>query len=174
MRDFKEEWACCFCLTVFDGENHPDFCPACHVAFCRNCGTWVKGDEPKWCHGCGKIKPPAEGRFTRTSSTASVYLQEEWIRRNLNREGNRFTISSGYKDATFKEMGVWLVKENPDGTRTDVRALTDEERTYLGYRTQAELDAALQRLQVDKGEATPGRSNPDVGGAVQDPGEASS
>lgn len=138
-----EDVACAYCLevdTVPFGEI-PNRCQHCHVVQCKDCGTFNKGDDPAWCHGCGKIKPNVRARMYRTTSTASLYYEKAWAERNRGNDSDgMYGISSGYarnEDGTWNNnhCSMWLYKENENGTKHDVRELTDEEKAIVNGKT---------------------------------------
>lgn len=74
---------CGFCMTPFDGVfgTFPDVCPACHVKQCRLCGAFLKGDDPKFCHGCGSFDTSRfEARMLPEGSTAAAMHARWWPR----------------------------------------------------------------------------------------------
>lgn len=136
----EREYICGYCLTaVTTTDGYPKMCNACRMGSCRACNTRLK-DDTKWCFGCGKIGPEIIGRFVASDSTASVYMADDWARRSLpHGQSHRFQITSGID-------GVSLRRCDTDNYGGDlVRALTDEERTFLGYRTEAEIAALKER-----------------------------
>ncbi len=124
---------CRFCLTVVKSP-----CPArcvCGVVRCTKCSTFLKGNNPSFCYGCGEIKPAVEANFTRVSSTGVVYMEKEWQKRNLGRFRDKdtlFYISTGYVyknpdgSIDMTRTGSALGKE-VNGTHEQVRHLTEEE-----------------------------------------------
>lgn len=81
------DYACNFCLSKTEAPhgNPPDFCQHCHVSACLDCITYLKGDNPTWCYGCGKIKPVVSGRFTSLDGIAAHYMWDEWQKKNLSK-----------------------------------------------------------------------------------------
>lgn len=108
------EYGCVFCLSIVESDvGPPEVCVACHVSRCL-CGTFIKGDSPKFCFGCGKVGPDAKAHFMRTSSTGAVYATDEWVKRNLGRrsEGPFYTSTSILGGGVRRQ----LVKRDGDNT----------------------------------------------------------
>lgn len=126
----KDYYFCGFCLSEVEAETYPEICPHCHVVRCE-CGTYLKGDTPKFCFGCGVIKPKTTAHFCRCGSTSGAYVSEDWTGRNLGtRCDGPYTISTG-------SDGSWLARRHKkDATYRDVRKLTTEEvkivKSYVG------------------------------------------
>ncbi len=122
------ELMCGFCLTITQEEN-PTSC-VCKVVRCLGCGSWNK-EGSKWCHGCGTIKPKLEPRIVRTTSTACIYVEDEWLKRNKGAKstGDWF-ISSGLARDGSSKISSWLSKWVEE-KREDVMELTDEEKKFL-------------------------------------------
>jgi hypothetical protein len=122
----KSEWICVFCLemTVTGGDS-PDVCPLCNVVSCAECGAFVKPSKQfRFCYGCGAIGKGTNARFCRSDSTAIIYAQHEWCRRNIKSGPSREVFNI----ATSRDS-VWLC--SPDGSE---RLLTDEECDALGIK----------------------------------------
>lgn len=129
--------ACRFCLSVVK-QPYPDRCPHCHVVMCSNCGTFIKGDNPSFCYGCGKIKPELQVNFTRISSFRMLYMEDGWQERNKGVKNNyTYQIHTGYVyklpdgKVDMTKIGSCLVKRFNAETYEDVRILTDEEVKLL-------------------------------------------
>jgi hypothetical protein len=136
---YEREWMCCFCLTVSEQkgfDNRPERCQACHVVRCPKCGTYIKGDSPRLCHGCGEFMPKAQAAFVGCDKTASVYVEAEWCRRNKGRDATGdYRIGTGFKDSATKEVSSWIIKEvSKEGGMVgseDVRELSEDEKRQL-------------------------------------------
>lgn len=124
-------------MTEYD--HRPERCSGCHVVCCQKCGSWLKGDNPKFCYGCGTIKPEVAARFCPTDTTGFCYVQDEWMRKNTGRSSDgQYVISRGYASDGSGRMGSWVAKYREiekDGVKTrtadDIRELTEEEKEYL-------------------------------------------
>lgn len=138
------EWACGYCFGISNGQMPPVECQHCHIGRCGACWSWIRSGS-KWCYGCGVIVPNIAADMTDTSSTAVLYEEEAWIKRNISGcSPGQHHISSGYCLETKTWGHVWLIK--PDNTR---RELTDEERVALGYKTIEETQRDLAALHKD-------------------------
>lgn len=133
------EYICAFCLEVTPTEpsedgihDKPDFCNHCKTASCDKCGAFLKGQSPKFCYGCGAINPKVYARFNSTTSTAGVYMEDEWRRRNKGRGDGGYVITTGYEDGVGSRISSWVCKRNADNTKYEqVRELTDEEKNFI-------------------------------------------
>ena len=132
---FEREWCCCFCLTIAEqkGGKSPDRCPTCHVCRCAKCGTFLKGDSPRLCYGCGAFNPGVEGAFVGTDQTAALYVQDAWMKRNKGCASNgTYCVTTGLARDGSGRRSSWIAKRVglPDGTVgcEDVRELTEEEK----------------------------------------------
>ena len=134
------EWVCSFCLEITEGESYPDKCPACKMLKCKQCMTYLKvrGDKPKFCHGCGTINPEVTQSFSAADSIGCCYMEKEWSRRNKGSlsEGD-FAISFGFSSSLPKDAvrdksmkSSWIVK-NENGKYEEVRELTPEEKEFM-------------------------------------------
>lgn len=136
---FQREWCCHFCLTVADQKgfgNRPDRCQACHIVRCKKCGTFIKGDNPKLCYGCGTFKPEVDSAFVGTDQTAGIYVEAEWMRRNKGRHSDgQYYIATGFAPDGSGRVSSWIGRQvvNADGSvgSEDVRELTEEEKVEL-------------------------------------------
>ena len=142
-QEIKRTYMCCFCLSQFECTfgNPPERCSACHVCKCNHCHTFLKGDNPKFCHGCGKVNPSVEGRFVGTYQTACIYHEQNWKHRNLGQKcekdvtyeihtGYGFILEDGSIDMT--RTSSWLYKRGPGfHDSMQIRELTEEEKSWL-------------------------------------------
>ena len=132
MDTYKRTWICRFCLSATEVEGEPptsppDRCEKCHVVSCDECGTFIKGDNPKFCHGCGMVFPKVSARHSAADSTGSIYMEDEWCRRNKGRYSDgEYVISSGYARDGSGRLGVWVSRKVGEKYE-DVRELVGEE-----------------------------------------------
>lgn len=130
----KEDFFCGFCLNVTSVEfidEYPDYparCLHCKVVTCSNCGAFVKGDNPKFCHGCGTINPQVHCRMYKSSSISGAYAVEAWHTRNKERAEGGYVISTSMEEAT---SGNSYVTKRTDKGYEDKRQITEEEKAYL-------------------------------------------
>lgn len=125
-------YVCGFCLSVTGDilpPEKPKFCPKCHVTQCVECRTFLKGDAPKLCHGCGKVAPRTRPPMTPSHATATLFDHERWMKRNLGAECKGvFRIWEGQTQERKPRATLWL--ESPNGEK---RELTAEEKHVLGF-----------------------------------------
>jgi|AGTN01.3.fsa_nt_gi hypothetical protein len=131
----KRTWVCHFCLkaTEVDGLsflNAPQRC-CCGVVSCDKCGSFLREDDARFCHGCGTVAPKVQARFTASDSTLSVYVGDAWQRRNKGSSADgEYGIATHLRGE--KSGSHWLCKRGADGRYQDVRELTPEECALLG------------------------------------------
>ena len=136
------EFICNFCMSVSKGEpcsdgpppNPPETCVHCHVTRCRDCSTFLKGDKPVFCYGCGKVSPRAEASFVRSDKTAAIYMEKEWLKRNMGKDADGpYMVSTGRDRDDENKWSQWLVKDNEDRSQPwqQIREFTEEEQNAL-------------------------------------------
>jgi hypothetical protein len=79
----------------------------------------VRGNVPKFCHGCGTINPEVTQSFSAADSIGCCYMEKEWSR-NFPKDAAR--------DKSMKSS--WIVK-NENGKYEEVRELTPEEKEFM-------------------------------------------